>query len=93
MTTNLVSVLWIAWAAFALVTALLYAYRARVTRDEEGQIFLDEAFAHEERTQSDITMKVNRLQPVLRMSVALTGLMTAVVIAYYLWFGFQALFG
>jgi hypothetical protein len=93
MTTNLVSVLWIAWAAFALVTALLYAYRARVTRDEEGQIFLDEAFAHEERTQSDITMKVNRLQPVLRMSMALTGLMTAVVIAYYLWFGFQALFG
>jgi len=93
MTTNLVSVLWVVWAAFALITALLYAYRARVTRDEEGQIFLDEAFAHEERTQSEITMKVNRLQPVLRMSVALTGLMTAVVIAYYIWFGFQALFG
>ena len=92
MTTNLVSVLWIVWALFALVTALLYAYRARVTRDEEGQIFLDEAFAHEERTQSEITMKVHRLEPAIRASVALTGLMTAVVIAYYIWFGFRALF-
>ena len=93
MTTNLVSVLWVVWALFALVTALLYAYRARVTRDEEGQIFLDEAFAHEERTQSEITMKVHRLEPAIRTSLALTGLMTAVVIAYYIWFGFQALFG
>jgi len=92
MTTNLVSVLWLVWALFALVTALLYAYRARVTRDEEGQIFLDEAFAHEERTQSEITMKVHRLEPAIRTSVALTGLMTAVVIAYYIWFGFHALF-
>lgn len=92
MTTNLVSVLWIAWAVCALATALLYAYRSAVTRDEEGQIFLDEAFAHEERTQSEITVKVNRLQPVLRISMVLTGLMTAVVIAYYLWFGFHALF-
>ena len=91
MTTNLVSVLWVVWALFALVTALLYAYRARVTRDEEGQIFLDEAFAHEERTQSEITMKVHRLEPVIRTSLALTGLMTAVVIAYYIWFGFHAL--
>ena len=92
MTTNLVSVLWVVWALFALVTALLYAYRARVTRDEEGQIFLDEAFAHEERTQSEITMKVHRLEPTIRASLALTGLMTAVVIAYYIWFGFRALF-
>jgi hypothetical protein len=32
-------------------------------------------------------MRVNRLQPVLRMSVALNGVMTAVVIACYIWFG------
>jgi len=92
MTTNMVSTLWVVWALFALVTTLLYAYRARVTRDEEGQIFLDEAFAYQERAQSEITLKVHRLEPLLWTSLALTGMMTAAVIAYYVWFGFHALF-
>jgi hypothetical protein len=92
MTTNVVPVLWIAWAAFALVTAVLYAYRTRLTRDEEGQIFLDEAFAHEKATQTEIVTKVNRLEPTLRVSLALTVLMTAVVIGYYVWFVAKSLF-
>jgi len=47
MTTNLAPILLIVWAIVALVTLMLYAYRGRLTRDEEGQIFLDDAFAHE----------------------------------------------
>ena len=92
MTTNMVPVLWIVWAIFALVTALLYAYRSRLTRDEEGQIFLDEAFAHEKAVQTEIVTKVNRLEPTLRVSMALTVLMTATVIGYYAWFVAKSLF-
>lgn len=85
MTMNLVSIMWILWAVCALVTALLTAYRTTITRDEEGQIFLDEAFAHEKAVQTEITTKVARLQPVLTASQALTGVLTLVVIGYYAW--------
>ncbi len=85
MTMNLVSAMWILWAVCALVTALLTAYRSTITRDEEGQIFLDEAFAHEKAVQTAITTKVARLQPILTASQVLTGVMTLAVIAYYSW--------
>ena len=92
MTTNLAPVLLIAWAIVALVTLMLYAYRGRLTRDEEGQIFLDDAFAHEKAIQTEIVTKVNRLQPMLRASLILTILMTVAVVGYYSWGASKALF-
>jgi hypothetical protein len=85
MTPNVVPVMWIVWAIFALITALLYAYRSSLTRDEEGQIFLDDAFAHEKAVQTQIVSKVTKLQPALRASLILTVLMTIAVLAYYAW--------
>jgi hypothetical protein len=85
MTPNVVPVMWIVWAIFALITALLYAYRSSLTRDEEGQIFLDDAFAHEKAVQTQIVSKVTKLQPALRTSLILTVLMTIAVLAYYAW--------
>jgi hypothetical protein len=92
MTTNLAPVLLIAWAIVALVTLMLFAYRGRLTRDEEGQIFLDDAFAHEKAIQTEIVTKVNRLQPMLRASLILTVLMTVAVVGYYSWGAYKALF-
>jgi sensor domain CHASE-containing protein len=93
MTMNMVSVMWIVWAACALLTALLTGYRSTITRDEEGQIFLDEAFAHVEAVQTAITSKVARLQPFLTASQVLTGVLTLAVIGYYAWLVEQSLFG
>ena len=93
MTTNFVPALWIVWAVFTLVTAILYGYRSSLTRDEEGQIFLDDAFAHEKAIQTQIVSKVAKLQPALRASLILTVVMTVVVIAYYAWDAGKALFG
>ncbi|HEX4322625.1 MAG TPA: hypothetical protein VHZ52_17050 [Acidobacteriaceae bacterium] len=92
MTTNLVPMLWIAWAAFALMTALLYAYRSSLTRDEDTQIFLDDAFAHEEALQTQIVSKVKRIEPAIRASLVLTVAMTVAVLAYYSWGVYKALF-
>jgi hypothetical protein len=84
--------MWMAWGIFALVTALLYAYRSKLTRDEEGQIFLDDAFAHEKAVQTEIVARVNRLEPKLRVSLVLTVVMTAAVIGYYGWNMAKSLF-
>lgn len=93
MTMSLVSILWIVWAVCTLTTALLTAYRTSITRDEEGQIFLDEAFAHEKAAQTAITEKVARLQPILTVSQALTGVLTLGIIGYYTWMVAQSLLG
>jgi sensor domain CHASE-containing protein len=93
MTLNLVSVMWIVWAVCALTTAFLTVYRTSITRDEEGQIFLDEAFAHEKAVQTAITTKVGRLQPILTASQVLTGVVTLCVIGYYAWIVEHSLFG
>jgi len=82
---SLVPILWITWAIIAAVTGLLYAYRSALTKDEEGQIFLDDAFAHEKAVQTEIVAKVNRLEPAIRVCLALTVLMTVVVVGYYVW--------
>jgi len=64
-----------------------------ITRDEEGQIFLDEAFAHEKAAQTAITEKVARLQPILTASQVLTGVLTLGIIGYYTWMVARSLMG
>lgn len=90
---HLIPVLWIAWGAVAIITLALFGYRSTLTRDEEGQIFLDEAFDHEKAIQNGIVSRVNRIEPIVRASVVLTALMTAAVIAYYAWDAAKSLFG
>src|ERR1700675_1168090 len=69
MNANLVPVMWSVWAFVAIVTAALYAYRSSLTKDEEDQLFLDEAFNHEKAVQTEILRKVSRVEPAVRMSL------------------------
>jgi hypothetical protein len=92
MVTNLTPVMLVVWAVLALITGILYAYRSTLTRDEEGQIFLDEAFDHEKAAQALIVAKVNRIEPAIRACLILTITMTVVVIAYHGWNAARTLF-
>ncbi len=80
----LAPVLWAVWSALVAITAALFIYRSSLTRDEEDQIFLDDSFEHERSAQAAIVARVNRLQPYLRIALALAGVATLTVIAYYL---------
>ena len=75
--------MWAVWAALVLVLAGLHLYRARLTRDEEDQLFLDEAFNHLRNEQAAMIDKVHRIQPLVRGSMALAGAGTLFVITYY----------
>jgi hypothetical protein len=76
-------VLWSVWAAFVVFAAILYIYRSGLTRDEEDQIFLDESFDHEKAEQAVITARVNRIEPLMRVSRWLVAAMSLVVVLYY----------
>jgi len=81
--TGLVPVMWAVWGAMVAIMIALYAYRSRLTRDEEDQIFLDDAFNHIKAEQTAMMTKVNKVQPVLRIAMGLAGAMTLIVLAYY----------
>ena len=82
---DFVQVMWGVWGAILLVTAVVYLYRSRLSRDEEDQIFLDDSFSHEKAAQAEIVAKVNKVEPILKALKLLFLLATAVVVGYYIW--------
>lgn len=81
----IVPVMWGTWGILVLISAVLYLYRSRLSRDEEDQIFLDDSFNHEKVAQAAIMEKVNRIQPLLRVCMWLVGAATLFVVVYYIW--------
>jgi hypothetical protein len=80
---TIVPMMWVIWSALVVLMAALYIYRSNLTKDEEDQIFLDDSFSHERAAQAAIVAKVNKIQPVLRVSLWLVGVATLFVIGYY----------
>lgn len=85
MSLSFVPVMWILWAVLTTTLLILLLYRSNLTRYEEDQLFLDESFEHQHREQDEILKKVNRVQPMVRIVMVCTCLMTATVIGFYVW--------
>jgi hypothetical protein len=60
-------ILLIAWAGLTTILILLLIYRSTLTLHEEDQIFLSDSDAHLQREQEEISLKVNRLTPFVRL--------------------------
>jgi hypothetical protein len=80
---TMVPVMWSVWGILVLILAGVWLYRSRLERDEEDQIFIDEAFSHEKMAQAAIVAKVNKVQPVMRVMLIVTSVATLFVIGYY----------
>jgi len=91
MEMSVVAMLWMAWFVVIGATGLLYAYRMSLTKDEEDQLFLDDAFSHEKAIQARILSKVAQVQPMIRAAQVLSVLMTLVLLGYYGWLAMKAL--
>jgi len=77
----LIPVMWSIWGAIVVILAGLFIYRSSLTKDEDDQIYLDEAFDHEKAAQEAIVAKVKRVEPMVKV---VTWLATAFVICFYL---------
>jgi hypothetical protein len=81
--TQFVSAMWSVWGVTVLLLLGLKMYMARLTRDEDNQIILDESFDHVKIAQAALMSKVGKIEPLQRVAVWLTGAATMFVIAYY----------
>jgi hypothetical protein len=82
---TIVPVMWTVWGFLAAVTTVLVLYRASLNRNEEGQIFLDESFDHVKSEQEAIVARINKIEPVVRVSFWLVSTATLFVLVYYAW--------
>ncbi len=78
-------VMLIIWGVLALIAVALFIYRNSLTRDEDDQIYLDDAFQHEKAAQEAIVAKVNKIEPVLRISLWAVGIVTGILVVVYFW--------
>ena len=79
-----VPVMWSVWGLTVLILAALILYRSRLARDEEDQLFLDDSFNHEKTAQAAIVDRVNKVQPLVRVSEGVVAVATLFVIGYYI---------
>lgn len=80
---TMVPVMWSVWGAMVVLLLSVWIYRARLERDEEDQIFLDDSFSHEKAAQDAILAKVNKVQPIFRATWVLVIAASVWVVAYY----------
>ena len=73
------------WGVLAVVVAALFLYRTSLTRDEDDQIYLDDAFQHEKAAQEAIIARVNKVEPALRISLWAAGTVTVLLVVVYFW--------
>lgn len=78
-------VMWIVWAGITAIMLILLGYRGTLTMHEEDQLFLTGSGGYEEQEQSALLLKVQKITPYVRLAIGATCVMSALVIAYYVW--------
>ncbi|MFZ0630356.1 MAG: hypothetical protein WA399_09595 [Acidobacteriaceae bacterium] len=84
-------VAWIVWAGVITVLLILLVYRSNLTRYEEDQIFLDDCASHQKKEQEDLLVRVNKIQPFIRLVTGVTCVLTAGILGVYVWDAVQHL--
>ena len=82
--TGFVPIMWAVWGALVFIMLALKIYTGRLSRDEDDQLVLDEAFDHVKAEQAAILAKVNKVEPLRKVMMWLVVAMTIVVIGYYI---------
>jgi hypothetical protein len=77
----------IVWAGITVVLIVLLIYRSTLTMHEDDQLFLSETESHMEREQRELLVKINKLQPIVRVFGVASGLLIVVIAGLWVWQG------
>jgi len=86
---NAIPTLTVVWAVVTLCFFLLIAYRGQITRYEEDQLFLNGGESNEQREQTEIVKKLNRLAPFVRLLGGAATLATVCIAALWIYDAWQ----
>ena len=80
----------IAWGVVTGVLLILLFYRSTLTRQEDDQLFIDESSASRATEQSQLIAKVNRINPLVKLVGATSGLMILAIAGWAVYLGLNS---
>jgi hypothetical protein len=81
---GIVPIMWAVWGVSFVFMAGVSIFAARLGRNEEAQIFLADSSSHVKSEQDAILARVNKIRPVKMTALGIAGVMTVIVVVYYL---------
>ena len=79
----IVPVIWTAWIASLLLLIGVSIYAARVTKDEDDQLFLSEASTRIRSEQASIAAQAGKVQPIRKGALVVVAVTSLCVLGYY----------
>ena len=89
MTPGLVWLL-IAWGVLTAILIVLLIYRSTLTMQEDDQLFLDESASAMAEEQRQLMAKVNKINPLVKLLGATSGVMILVIAGWAVYIGLNA---
>ena len=80
----------IAWGIVTGVLLILLFYRSTLTRQEDDQLFIDESSSSRATEQSQLIAKVNKINPVVKLIGATSGLMILAIAGWAVYLGLNS---
>ena len=80
----------IAWGVVTGILLILLFYRSTLTRQEDDQLFIDESSSSRATEQSQLIAKVNKINPLVKLVGAMSGLMILAIAGWAVYLGLNA---
>jgi hypothetical protein len=80
----------IAWGIVTGILLLLLFYRSTLTRQEDDQLFIDESSSSRATEQSQLIAKVNKINPLVKLVGATSGLMILAIAGWAVYLGLNS---
>jgi hypothetical protein len=80
----------IAWGVVTGIFLILLFYRSALTRQEDDQLFIDESSSSKATEQQQLIAKVNKINPLVKMVGATSGLMILVIAGWAVYIGLNS---
>jgi len=80
-------ILLIVWGVLTGILIVLLIYRSTLTMQEDDQLFLEESESHMAQEQMELMAKVNKINPVVKILGATSGLMFLVIAGLFIYQG------
>jgi len=80
----------IAWGIVTGILLILLFYRSTLTRQEDDQLLIDESSASKATEQQQLIAKVNKINPLVKIVGATSGVMILVIAGWAVYLGLNS---
>jgi len=80
----------VAWGIVTGILLILLFYRSTLTRQEDDQLFIDESSSSRATEQRELIAKVNKVNPLVKMAGANSGVMILVIAGWAVYIGLSS---